>query len=159
VSLRGTSNAFAIGVQFSGNGGFAQNVAGTFTVSGSLTSNQNLALNAVHASGITLIEAIISGSGSVTTGGSGQTILAADNLYTGSTTIAGGTLVLRHDNALGVADGTAANGTFLNAGILRLENNITVGNELLTGALGFSPQMQSVGVNTWGGNVTSTSGL
>jgi autotransporter-associated beta strand protein len=102
---------------------------------------------------------MISGIGKRDDGGSGQTVLAGDNSYAGSTTIAGGTLVLRHDNALGVADASAANGTFFNAGILRLENNITVGNELLTGGPSFSPQLQSVGVNTWGGNVTSTSGL
>jgi hypothetical protein len=34
VTSEGTGNAFAITVQFSGNGGFAQTVAGTFTVSG-----------------------------------------------------------------------------------------------------------------------------
>jgi autotransporter-associated beta strand protein len=160
ITSEGTGNHFSIDVQLSSNGGFAQTVAGVFTLSGTLDLNgQDLTLDAVHGSGIMRADGNISGSGSLTTGGSGQTVLAGDNAYAGSTTIAGGTLVLRHDNALGVADGTAANGTFFNAGILRLENNITIGNERLTGGPNFSPVVRSVGVNTWGGNVTSTSSL
>lgn len=63
-----------------------------------------------------------------------QSILSGDNTYSGITRVDGHTtLIIRHGNALGVADGTAGNRTEVIAGAtLALEGGITVGNEALT---------------------------
>ncbi|MCO6044129.1 hypothetical protein NG895_09435, partial [Aeoliella sp. ICT_H6.2] len=79
--------------------------------------------------------------------------------YTGTTTIGGGTLSVRHDNALGAADNTAATGTVVtaNGSYLRLENNVTVGNELLSSPSGTYFYVQNYGNNTWEGDVETGS--
>jgi fibronectin-binding autotransporter adhesin len=63
----------------------------------------------------------------------GTTTLTANNTYSGTTTIANGTLMIMNANALGTASGTDADSTIINAnGILQLNGNITLANEKIT---------------------------
>ncbi|MCO6044130.1 hypothetical protein NG895_09440, partial [Aeoliella sp. ICT_H6.2] len=161
ITNNGLSNELALGLQVgSASGGIANAVGSTFTVSGAIDTNgQMLPLNS--SSGTLLVSGAIAGSGSVTTGGNSMVALSGDNTYTGTTTIGGGTLSVRHDNALGAADGTAATGTVVTASgsYLQLENNVTVGNELLTSPSGTYFYVRNYGNNTWEGDVETGSYL
>ena len=63
-----------------------------------------------------IIDGVISGSGAVNQIGTGTTILAADNTYTGPTTIASGTLQVGN----GGTTGTLGSGPLVNNGTLGL---------------------------------------
>jgi autotransporter-associated beta strand protein len=83
------------------------------------------------------LNGVIDGSGGLTKDGTGDVIVNGNNTYSGITTIDNGRLLVGHANALGVADGTAANGTLINfidlshSGILAF-GAVAVGNEAVT---------------------------
>jgi fibronectin-binding autotransporter adhesin len=63
----------------------------------------------------------------------GTTTLTANNTYSGTTTIANGTLLITNPNALGTASGTDADSTIINTnGTLKLAANLTLTNEKIT---------------------------
>ncbi len=156
VTNNGSSNTFGIPVQLGSTGGFSSS-SSTFTISGAIDTNANgLSL---EGSGSTLIvSSQISGSGSVSTSGTGIVALSGNNTYTGVTTVGGNTLALRHDNALGAADNTEATGTRItdSNGEVQLENGVTVTDELLTSSPSVNLNLYSIGTgvtNTWTGDV------
>lgn len=82
------------------------------------------------------IAGVISGAGTIeVTGASGAFGLEilGNNNFSGTVTLKGGATLLGHSNALGIADGSQINGTFVSApAALRLANNLSVSNELLS---------------------------
>ncbi len=109
------------------------------TVTGSVHLNgHTLTVNGTGANpGDLGISGVIDGSGALVKNGAGDFNLGGANTYAGLTTINDGRLVITNNSALGVADGTAANGTVITtagggvAGILALAG-VAVGNEALT---------------------------
>ena len=141
-------------------GGVANTANTTFTVSSLIDLNgNNLSLNTANGSGTMVLGGSIWVPG-IFNRGSGKTALAASNGYTGTTTVTGGILAVRHAERLGTANGLAATGTQVtdsNAAV-QLENGITVANELLSAPTGITIRMQSLGTNVWTGNITTTNG-
>jgi outer membrane autotransporter protein len=88
------------GVLQLGDGGGAGSIVGDVTDNGSLVFNR---------SDVSTIAGAISGIGSVTQQGTGTTVLAADNMYTGGTTISAGTLQLGNGGASGSIVGDVTN--------------------------------------------------
>uniref|UniRef100_UPI003A97ADF2 beta strand repeat-containing protein n=1 Tax=Rosistilla oblonga TaxID=2527990 RepID=UPI003A97ADF2 len=151
VTSSGSNNTFGLDIQLTDNGSIGNSGSGTFSVQGAIDLNGN-DLSITTVSGTTRIQDAISGAGDLVTGGNGQTVFAASNPYTGSTSIAGGTLVVQDAGGLGTADGATATGTSLsNDAKLRLENSITVANEHLTVTTGGS--LESSGENAWNGDI------
>ena len=153
----GTSNSLGLDLQLSAADGIINtNSAGaTFTVSGTIDLNGfNLLVSATDSAGITELDGQISGAGGLTIGGSGQSVLNTDNLYTGVTTVNSGTLVVENDSALG-AIGTGNETDVENDATLQLNDfngPITVTGELLTSAT--SASISSVGANVWSGDIS-----
>ncbi|WP_232530116.1 Calx-beta domain-containing protein [Rosistilla oblonga] len=151
VTSSGSNNTFGLDIQLTDNGSIGNSGSGTFSVQGAIDLNGN-DLSITTVSGTTRIQDAISGAGDLVTGGNGQTVFAASNPYTGSTSIAGGTLVVQDAGGLGTADGATATGTSLsNDAKLRLENSITVADEHLTITTG--GWVESIGDNSWNGDI------
>ena len=106
-----------------------------------------------------IIDGVISGSGAVNQIGTGTTILAADNTYTGPTTIASGTLQVGN----GGTTGTLGSGPLVNNGTLAFGRSDTL---TLANVLSGSGGLQQVGPgtlilaadNTYAGRTTITGG-
>ncbi len=96
-----------------GSGGYTGTIAG-----GKITNNAALVFN--RADALTFTNEI-TGAGSVTQLGSGQTVLTGSNSYTGLTFVNAGTLSPRNSAALGTVDGATI---ATNAGLLYLDANI-----------------------------------
>lgn len=146
--------AGAGGITFNGNidgaGGLTKATSGTVTLTGSNTysgittinsgtlqigsggatgslgtSNvNNISVLAFNRNNAMTVNNIITGSGSLIQQGSGSTILARTNAYTGGTWINSGTLVVGSANALGASSG-AVN---MNGGVLGAQGAQTVNN-------------------------------
>ncbi len=126
--------------------GAAANAAGTIVL-----SNHSLA-NPLTVGAI--IQNNGSGAVSVTKSGPGEAILSGANSYTGATFVAGGTLTIQNNLALG---GPNSGTTVWLGSTLQLQGGITVGNEALTlrgtGVNG-NGALHSSGNNSWGGLIT-----
>ncbi len=159
VTSNGTGNTFGLPVQLGTNGGFANTIGSTFTVSGTIDTNSKV-LNLNSVSGTTVVSGQITGSGSLSTGGSGVVALEGSNSYSGTTQITSGTLAVRNSQALGVANGSAASGTSVTGAgaTIRLENNVSVGNERLSSPSGVNFNFAGSGsgsTNSWSGEIAS----
>jgi len=179
-SLGGNAVTLAGGINNSGANnqlGFALTlgVPQLYISSGSLTlgsqvnlSGHNLTLDVL--SGTLTLNAPIAGNGNLTKQGGGTAALNAAantfdgsvlvnggtlvfqgaNQYTGTTTVQNGTLTIHHAAGLG----TAAEGTSLHNGFLRLVGVGTVAGESLMVYSSSSPQLvNDSGSNTWSGNI------
>ena len=159
VTSEGTGNSLGLDLQLSADEGIVNaNTAGaTFTVSGAIDLNgHNLSVSASNYSGITEFDGVISGTGGLTIGGSGQSVLNAANSYAGVTTVNSGTLVVENASALGAA-GTGNETDVENNATLQLNGSFTVAGELLTSSS--SATISSVGDNVWTGDMTLASEL
>ncbi len=87
------ATAVSTGVLQIGTGGASGSVAGAISVSSGATVRYN-------RSGSSVISSAISGGGSVDFAGTGDTTLQTANTFSGSTTIAAGTLIVGHAQAL-----------------------------------------------------------
>ncbi|QNK00684.1 autotransporter outer membrane beta-barrel domain-containing protein [Dyella telluris] len=88
-----------------GNGGTNGSIVGDVTDNAALVSNRSDAF---------VLAGVISGTGSLLQAGSGTTVLAGNNTYTGGTTISGGTLQLGNGGTSGsVVGGIANSGTLV----------------------------------------------
>ena len=135
-----------------GNGGAAGSLG-----TGAVTDNANLRFN---TTGTTTVSGSISGTGNLTQAGTGTTVLAANNSYSGSTTISAGTLQVGNGGTTGSL-GTAAvvtdNGT--------LAFNLS-GNTTVNASIGGTGNLVQKGTgttilaanNTYGGTTTITAG-
>ncbi|WP_250625132.1 autotransporter outer membrane beta-barrel domain-containing protein [Pinirhizobacter soli] len=82
-----------------GNGGTSGSLVGNVVNNGALSINR---------SDTVTLPGVISGSGRLVNAGAGTTILAADNTYTGGTTISAGTLQLGNGNGNGSGSGSGS---------------------------------------------------
>ncbi len=128
------------------------NVTTVFTVASGGNVNGDLVVNA-----------LLSGGSMVKNGAGNMVLNNTLNSYTGTTEVQTGTLNIQANGALGAADGTAGEGTTVDAGgQLQMQNGITVSNEYLTlngngtGSSDGALQNKS-GDNTWGGTINAAS--
>jgi autotransporter-associated beta strand protein len=104
---------------------------------------------------------VISGNGSITVNGADAAdglYLSANNTFTGPVTLNGGITIVKNAGALGIGDGSTANGTSVNSvATIELGIGIDIGNELLTLAPGGGQNNNGMvfhdGPNTWAGPV------
>ncbi len=161
VISSGSGNRLDLDLQLSAAAGIVNsNTAGaTFKVSTPIDLNSfNLSVSASDSSGITELDGVISdstnsGTGGLTIGGAGQSVLNAANTYAGVTTVNSGTLVVENDSALG-AIGAGNETDVENGATLELNDfngPVTVTGELLTSAT--SASITSVGANVWNGPI------
>jgi autotransporter-associated beta strand protein len=134
------------------------NLNGFSETIGSLTSSNSAAAVQLGAGSLTTggdntsttFAGIISGPGSLTKQGTGTFTLSGANIYSGTTTVSTGTLVVQNSSALG----TTAGGTTVSSGAtLQFENNVAIGAETLTldGTL-----RSASGANSFGGAISGT---
>jgi fibronectin-binding autotransporter adhesin len=110
------------------------------------------------------VNGAIGGSGAIAVVGSGggtyALVLAGTNTFAGSVSLMGGYTRLNNGSALGVADGTPANGTSIASGAAIILGGINVGNESLTVAAGLGESgngvLEAFGSNDWAGPVQLT---
>ena len=101
-----------------GNGGTAGSITGTVLNNGILAFNR---------SDFITFDGLISGTGSLAKLGSGTLTLSDSNIYSGGTTIAGGTIVTQNASALGTGPVAFGNGTALQVqNLLNVNGNWTV---------------------------------
>ncbi|MEK0437030.1 MAG: hypothetical protein RLZZ233_1, partial [Verrucomicrobiota bacterium] len=119
---------------------------------GAVVNNADLVIN---RAGTYAVANAISGTGAVTSSGSGTVILSGANSYAGLTSVSAGVLAVANGTALG----TVAGGTTVASGAsLEFRGGVTVGAEALavsgTGASGIGAVRNLSGVNAFGGAVT-----
>src|SRR5581483_1606128 len=105
-------------------------------IGGVKLNGQTWTVDTQGASAQVTMNSVLSGSGALIKNGVGQLLLEMANTYTGPTTINAGLVIVSNPNGLGAADGTAANGTTVNAtgstaGTLLIDA-VGVGNEMVT---------------------------
>lgn len=137
------------------------NVAGSISVDATSTVDVN------SGADVTL-SGVVSGAGSVAVNSGAKLALTnAANSYFGVTSVNGGSLTLGAATALGDADGSPGTQTFVaggaSDGVLVLNGNLTVSNELLElsareGAGVDNVHVTSSGNNTWAGNIKGSTG-
>ncbi len=130
------------------------NIAPAFTITGDIDTNDNHL--ALKGTGATVLDGVVSGSGSLSKSDAGTATLSGANTYTGATTVNGGTLNITSAGALG---STAAGTTVLAGGTLALSGaGIAYAPEALTlygvGAGGAGALRNASGHNTWTGPVS-----
>jgi fibronectin-binding autotransporter adhesin len=142
---------------------FAGSSAGMLLTNGLDLNGQTLKITWPVGSGTAAwsIAAVISGNGAIEATGLGNPTglnLTGDNTFSGPVTFKSGRSRLFHSHALGIGDGSLANGTTVQADAgLVLDFNLSIGNEALTltpgaGWGGFG-QLGFVGATNWGGPV------
>jgi fibronectin-binding autotransporter adhesin len=152
ISLTGTNFAISGGMAAS-SGPIAITHTGPNSLdvnTGAVTSAGGLAINATTAGTTGTISSAISGSGGLTKQGDGSLTLSGNSTYGGATTIGGGTLRARHDNALGTSAGS------LDAGILEIAG-VAIGNSL---SMAHGTMLRGTGPATYSstGNLVIASG-
>jgi autotransporter-associated beta strand protein len=166
ASLPGNTDVVSIVAPLRLSGAQTWNIENDDTYINNVTMTGTTFTIEVSQTGELRISGTIAGSGTLEKTGDGMLRLAGNNTYAGRTNVKEGYLVLMHAHALGVADGTTANGTFVSgnpagAGTLHIAN-VAVGNEALeiygpgqndNGAL------QASGTAAFGGPITLPSHL
>jgi fibronectin-binding autotransporter adhesin len=130
--------------------------AGALTFNGNVTVTNLLIVTGGSDS---IINGVISGTGSLTKSGTGTLTLTATNSYGGLTTVSAG--VLNVQNSAGL--GTTVSGTVVSSGAtLQLQGGINVVGETLSlNGIGFNAggAFRSIsGSNSWGGTITLAGG-
>ncbi|GGD42837.1 hypothetical protein GCM10007235_13560 [Pseudoxanthomonas indica] len=127
-----------------GNGGTSGSLMGDVVNNGAVVVNRS---NQV------VMDATISGTGSLTQAGAGALQLNAVNSYSGGTFLNAGTVDVLADNRLGAASGAL---TF-NGGILRTGDGFQSSRSLIVNATGGS--LETAGVATFNGTLSGAGGL
>jgi fibronectin-binding autotransporter adhesin len=138
------------------NGGTLQ--IGDGGATGSLGSGGNVANNSTlsfDTSGSLAVANVISGSGNVTSFGSGLVILSASSNYTGGTTLAGGTLAMTQDSSLGNPSG----GLTIGAATLEISGNIASGRNINLTIPGAAIQVDASQIYNNYGTISGSGGL
>jgi fibronectin-binding autotransporter adhesin len=152
-STYGGGTTITAGTLQLGNGGTTGSITGDISDNGML---------AVNRSDIYSITGVISGSGALSQVGTGATILANDNTYTGDTTIAAGTLQIGNG---GTAGSISSDSDILNSGVLAFDRSDTT---VYGGQIRGSGSLHQIGAgtgtlilagnNTYGGGTTIDTG-
>lgn len=133
--------------------------SGTLTLdvaSGSAVSG-NATLTFGGAGNTVVVDPLGLGSGGLGKEGAGTLELRGNNTYTGTTTINGGVVLVKNQNALG--SGTAGTATTVASGAtLQLSGDLTMPDEALalsgSGTAGTGALLSVSGTNTWTGTIT-----
>jgi outer membrane autotransporter protein len=132
-----------------GDGGTTGSIAGDVTNLGTLAFNR---------SDNFLVNGAITGSGRVVQSGTGRTVLAGDNAYTGGTTIAAGTLQLGNGGTTGAVQGDVVNNGAL---VLNRSNELRM-NGAISGTGSVTQAGSGVtilaGANSYGASTTVSAG-
>ena len=132
-----------------GNGGSAGNVAGN------ILDNAALVFNRL---GNLTYDGAISGSGSMTQGGTGTLILAGDSAYTGGTTVSAGTLQIGNGGTTGSVAGDIVN----NAALVFNRSDIITYSGAISGSGNVTQRGAGIlvltGDNTYAGGTSISSG-
>jgi hypothetical protein len=99
---------------------------GGLTIDGTFTS-----ASGILSPGALRIPGVLSGNGMVIVTGANALELFNANTYTGPTSVIFGRIRISHANALGVGDGTIANGTVLDNGHLEFTQPVVLDDELI----------------------------
>jgi fibronectin-binding autotransporter adhesin len=166
ISVQSTSgsNSIANSLSLSAAQSFAGNFGAT-SLNGTLNLNgQTLKITwpGLATTPQWTVNGVISGNGAIeVTGVNGASGLQffGNNTFSGPVTLKAGRTVIGHNNALGLADGSAQNGTnIFSGGLLSIAPFIAVGNEGLILAAGVGPNgngmIQYSGPSAWGGPVS-----
>lgn len=150
------------------------NLGGTNTFTGSVsltggTAGDDVKLDAAAGSQLTFSGVISEATNrkDVAKTGSGTVVFSGNNTYTGETSVAAGTLVVGHNNALGAATGAATDDTFVQIGAtLGFDHatGVTIGSgeaiTVYTTAAPANPSLKNIGgANTVQGDLTLTGGV
>ena len=135
-----------------GNGGTTGSIVGNVAIAGGAT----LAFNRSNS---LVLDGVVSGEGAVRQAGTGTTILAADNSYSGGTLIAAGTLQVGN----GGTTGTLGSGPVVDDGVLAISRS---GSFEVPGAITGTGRLDQrgpgttvlTGANTYSGGTTITAG-
>jgi autotransporter-associated beta strand protein len=133
------------------NGGRVENEDGTYTLSGTVSLAGANTFETTYSGKNLTFSNTISGAGSLTVIGGGNTTLSGANTYTGATTVDGTRLIL--------ANATATSGIALsNNGELRLRNISLSSTQNITGAGNVTKDVSTFGASTINGNNNTYSG-
>ncbi len=151
INNAGTGNTFAI-TQVATTGSDALNITGGITAGTGATAAANINfanVGAVNVSGTAISNGLSTGGISVTQSGSGTTTFAANNTYTGTTSVSGGKL--RVTGSETAATGTTTVGGFSGGlSTASLSGTGTVGSALITSSANSNVAHLAPGVNTSG---------
>ena len=156
-------NSIGMNLGLSATQGFFGN-SGAMVLNGALDlGGKDLSISSTSPVGAVIpwkINGVIGGNGSLTVTGAGDNtglVLAGSNTFSGPVALVSGYTRLDSGTALGVADGTSANGTSLGTSATLVLQGVNVGNESLTVAPGSGQNgngmVQPYGSNDWGGPV------
>jgi fibronectin-binding autotransporter adhesin len=159
-------NTIAMNLSLSATQSFSGSTA-SMILSGALNlGGQNLTISWPNVTGPApwTVGGIVSGSGSIVVNGADALtglVLSGSNTFAGAVSLNSGQTRLDNATALGVADGSVANGTSVGSGAtLIIGNGVDVGNERLTLASGNGQfgngLIQHLGVNSWTGPLQLT---
>lgn len=161
------TNMLSVNLSLASNQAFAGST-GAMLLTGNLNlGNQQLGIDWSGVGGASVpwtINGNIVGAGGITVTGTNAgtgLILAGGNTFSGAVALVSGYTQIVSTNALGLADGTAANGTSIGAGAtLVMGTNISIGNEALVLGSGSGQNgngmIQNRGTSNWGGPVQLT---
>lgn len=121
-----------------GNWILAGNATNILTLAG---TTPTITVNALNASSITSISAIIDGTAGLTKAGTGILSLSGANTYTGGTSITVGSVRAGSSSALGAASGAV---TVTSGAALQLQNAITLANTINLNGTGTSASNRAI---------------
>lgn len=129
----------------------------TLDVASGSTVSGNATLTFAGAGNTVVVDAIGLGGGGLIKEGTGTLELRGNNTYSGPTTINGGVVSVKNQNALG--SGTAGTATTVASGAtLQISGGLTMPDELLSlsgsGAAGSGALLNASGTNSWTGAIT-----
>ena len=132
-----------------------EDVSGTFTISGGISEAANLLT--VSAKGDVNISGIITGSGGLTKTETGTLTLSATNLYTGTTSVTLGTVVVTNSDGLGRSSGSNNGTTVSKDAVLSVSGSGLDISEKLTldgDSADTDGELRNIsGINTWSGTI------
>ncbi|MDL5054778.1 autotransporter-associated beta strand repeat-containing protein [Oscillatoria laete-virens NRMC-F 0139] len=143
-------------------------ISNTTQVVGRILADSNSVINlgtgtlTNRSSQDSLMNGLVTGSGSLVKDGIGRLTIGGSNSYTGATTVARGIMRIEHENALGTTNGATTVNSGASLEILSIGNNqMNIAENLTINGTGQSVEgalRNLKGTNTWSGNITVGTG-